>query len=294
MIGWSRGAVTCLRMANWIKEFLGTGFEINIFAIDPVAGLDAGERLRDTYVVPDIVRNYVGVLALDEMRGDFKPQDVARIQVENIANTNIGFLPFPGVHNTVVTMKNSKLPEVTRMVRALAYKFLTYNGTVFSKGEPQYSHSEACKVYADIMLKRDQYAGMFKKNFMNKQMGGVAERAVRHDVQNYVGADSRFFVNEHHRECFQAAYPDIYNYFFTTAIGVPNGKVSTSYQPGSYWGQRLQQFYQAAPNSFELMSKVYNLERRSKPEIWTVSPPGVGAVSVPMPPCVTAVVRTLL
>jgi len=112
--------------------------------------------------------------------------------------------------------------------------------------------------------------------------------------RGYVGADARFFVNEHHRECFQAAYPDIYNYFFTTAIGGPNGKVSTSYMPASYWGQKFQQFYQSDPKSFELMSQVYKLERRMTPAIWTVSTPGVGAVGIPTPPCVTPVVRTLL
>ena len=298
MVGWSRGAVTCLRMANWIKEFLGNGFNINIFAIDPVAGLDAGERLKDTYYIPDIVKNYVGVLALDEARGDFKPQDLARIQVESIMNTNVAFLPFPGVHNTPVAMKNSKLPEVTQMVRFLAYRFLTHFGTLFGQAEPQYSHTQACRLYAKMMLKRDQYAKMFKGKgfggFKNKQMGGVVERTVRQNVQSYVGADARFFVNEHHRECFRVTYPDIYNYFFTTSVGTPNGKVSTSYTAGSQWGQRFQQFFQADPDSADLLSSVYAFERKYPPAVWTVSAPGVGAASIPAPPCVTAVVQTLL
>jgi hypothetical protein len=73
MVGFSRGAVTCLRIANWLQEFLGTQWELNIFAIDPVAGLDAGLKLQDTRRVPKIVKEYVGILAMDELRGDYKP-----------------------------------------------------------------------------------------------------------------------------------------------------------------------------------------------------------------------------
>ncbi|WP_321477233.1 DUF5621 domain-containing protein [uncultured Paludibaculum sp.] len=295
MIGWSRGAVTCLRMANWIKEFLGPGFEINIFAVDPVAGLDAGERLQDTYFVPDNVKNYVGILALDDMRGDFKPQDLSRLVIQNCMITNLAMLPFPGVHNTPVVMKSSKLAEVTRMVRHLAYKFLTTCGTQFKIHEPIYSLVDCCRLYAAMMLKRSQYSKL-GKGFKNSLMGGLIERTVKANVQGYVAADSNFFVNEHHRECFQGAYPDIYNYFFTNTVPNPLGKSTTSFRATDRWAQKLQQFYQIDPDSFELLSSVYTAERKGgvgMPAVWTVSAPGVGAVSVPPPPNVTAAVRML-
>ncbi len=67
-----------------------------------------------------------------------------------------------------------------QMVRLLAYRFLTHFGTLFRQAEPQYSHTPACRLYAKMMLKRDQYAKMFKSKgfggFKNKQMGGVEER----------------------------------------------------------------------------------------------------------------------
>lgn len=295
MIGWSRGAVTCLRMANWIKEFLGPGFEINIFAVDPVAGLDAGARLQDTYYVPDNVKNYVGILALDDMRGDFKPQDLSRLVIQNCMATNLAMLPFPGVHNTPVLMKSSKLPEVTKVVRELAYRFLTVCGSQFKIHEPVYSQIDCCRLYAAMMLKRSEYAKL-GKGFKNSLMGGLMDRSVKTEVQGYVAADSKFFVNEHHRQCFQMAYPEIYNYFFTNTVPNPQGKVTTSFLATDRWAQKLQQFYQSDPDSFELLSSVYTVERNGglgSPAVWTVSGPGVGAMPVPTPPNVTAVVRML-
>lgn len=295
MIGWSRGAVTCLRMANWIKEFLGPGFRVNIFAVDPVAGLDAGGRLHDTYYVPDNVKNYVGILALDDMRGDFKPQDLSRLVIQNCMITDLAMLPFPGVHNTAVVMKSAKLGEVARMVRQLAYRFLTVCGTTFKDHEPTFSLIDSCRLYAAMMLKRDEY-GKMGKGFKNSLMGGLINRNVKTNVQGYVYADAKFFVNEHHRECFQSAYPEIYSYFFTNMVPNPHAKATCSFLATDRWAQKLQQLYQTDQDSFELLANVYSVERKGglgSPAYWTVRAPGAGATGIPCPPNVTAAVRLL-
>ena len=296
MIGWSRGAVTCLRMANWIREFLGPGFAINIFAIDPVAGLDAGVALKDTAVVPRTVKNYVAILALDEMRGDFAPQDLSRISIERPTETKIVFLPFPGVHNTPVMQKDAKLAEVTTVVRHLAFTFLTKHGTTFKKPEPTFAAGQLCELYAAMQQKRDGYKAMMKKGFVATQSGGIAERGVRKDAGSYVHADARYFVNEHHRECLKRAAPDIYNYFFTRNVPNPFNKVTTSYRASDPWGQKFQQFSQSLPKSFDLLSSVYVLERQGgfqSPAIWHAAAPGAGAVSVPAPPLTIGAIQSL-
>jgi hypothetical protein len=301
MVGWSRGAVTCLRMANWIREFLGDGFDVNIFAVDPVAGLDAGERLHDTYFIPSTVKNYVAILAMDEARGDFKPQDMSRMQVANILTTNVAFLPFPGVHNTVVVQKKSGLPEVTSVVRALAYKFLTYFGTGFATPEPTPTLAGMCKLYAAMMLKREQYAKLFKKGFVNKQMGGIVEREVASNVQSYVGADIHFFVNEHHRRCFELSWPQLYAYFFTGRMGAPGTMTSKTHLASSALGQELQQLSQSDAESFELLSTLYGVERKNAggqpgmgTALWKTAGPGVGVAGIPAPPSSAAAVNALL
>ena len=168
MVGWSRGAVTCVRLANWIKEFLGDAWKINIFALDPVPGLDAGEKLADTKVIPDIVADYVAVLAMDEARGDFHPQDLSRITVQDEMKTRVSFLPFPGVHNTVVLQRQPTLPEVTAMVRHLAYKFLSDRGTEFKSSETLLNTQQVCSSYAQMQAKRQSYQGLMKWSFMAK------------------------------------------------------------------------------------------------------------------------------
>ena len=297
MIGWSRGAVTCLRMANWIREFLGPGFEINIFAIDPVAGLDAGVELKDTAVIPRTVRNYVAILALDEMRGDFAPQDLSRIKIEDPTETNVAFLPFPGVHNTPVIEKDAKLAEVTKVVRHLGYKFLTKHGTAFKKAETTFTASQLCELYAAMQQKREGYRAMMKKDVEARLSGGIVERGVRQHAASYVHADAKFFINEHHRECMKRAAPDVYNYFFTKGVPNPLNKATTSYRASDPWGQRFQQFFQSLPESFKVLSNVYLVEREggvASPAVWRVSAPGVGAGNIPAPPLTTGAVQSLL
>jgi len=297
MIGWSRGAVTCLRMANWIKEFLGNGISINIFAIDPVAGLDAGEKLKDTYTVPDIVKQYLGILMLDEMRGDFKPQDLSRIQTTDPTQSKVAFLPFPGVHNTPVKTKDAGLGEVTRVVRALACKFLSSHGTQFQEAEATYTNHQMCEMYAEAVLKRAGYKGMMSTNLKAKLSGGLEDRAIRAEASNYVSADAAYFINEHHRMCFQATAQDVYNYFFTHNVANPLHKATTAYKSTDNWGQKFQQFSQSFPKSFELLSTVYLLDRQGgvgSPAVWRVSAPGVGAAALALMPGVGAVLQPLL
>jgi hypothetical protein len=296
MVGWSRGAVTCLRMANWIREFLGDGFDCNIFAIDPVAGLDAGARLHDTYFIPPTVRNYIAVLALDEMRGDFQPQDMARMQVANIMTTNVAFLPFPGVHNTVVVQKKGKLPEVTTVVGALAHKFLSTLGTAFKVPLTPPSHANMCRLYARMMSKRKKYAKLMSKGAVNRQMGGLMDRDVKANVQSYVGADVHFFVNEHHRRCFESSWQQTYNYFFTTRNGQPGGMTSHAILATSAIGQELQQLSHNDPDSFGLLAAVYGIEPDTAGGLATFVLPGpaCGVRGIPAPPTSAAAVSILM
>ncbi|HEX4135062.1 MAG TPA: DUF5621 domain-containing protein [Bryobacteraceae bacterium] len=276
MIGWSRGAVTCLRLANWMKEFLGSNWTVNIFAVDPVAGIDAGAKLRDTYEIPDIVKDFVGILAMDEARGDFRPQDLSRLQILDRTKTAVSLLPFPGVHNTVVVNKDSSLPEVTSAVRYLGYKFLSDRGTVFRAPEAVYSQPQLCRLYALMQKKRTGYRSLMNTGFVSGLAGGITPRST---VQMSASIHP-FFVNEHHRVAFKATYPDIYNYFFTTQVPNPFGKVTTSYRASDPWGRNFQQFYQSAPDSFEVLSKFLVAERQGgmgSPAVWKVSAPGSGA-----------------
>ena len=72
MVGWSRGAVTCLKMANKFFEVYEDTITINIFAADPVPGGFTKET-DDVLTIPPNVRNYFAVLAMDDDRANFQP-----------------------------------------------------------------------------------------------------------------------------------------------------------------------------------------------------------------------------
>jgi hypothetical protein len=284
MAGWSRGAVTCLRMANWIKEFLNYGTEINIFAVDPVAGLDAGDKLADTYSVPENVKRYVGILAIDEARGDFPEIGLEKVRVASPEGTSVLFLPFPGVHDHIVkTDTDHKLHGVGKMIKFLACRFLTRLGTAFNEGfEVPMSREQVCNTYATMMLKRPQYAALETRSFVRKQMGGMTTRQVAQHLSQYVYADPGFFVNEHHRACFRSAFPGAYTYFFTGAP--PTGLATKSYRASSQQGGIFQDVYQRSPKSYDLLSARYTLERKGgdpvpgAPAYWSAAAPGVGNI----------------
>ena len=97
LTGHSRGAVTCIKIANLLKAKVAElehqspleqadaelleklkKLELNIFNLDPVAGM-GDKMVRDGRVIPSNVANYMATLQLDEMRRDFKPQDMSRV-----------------------------------------------------------------------------------------------------------------------------------------------------------------------------------------------------------------------
>lgn len=80
IIGWSRGAVTCLKMANKLFEIFEDTLNINIFAIDPVPGGYTTKSL-DMLAIPPNVRNYLAVLALDADGANFQATDRTNIKL---------------------------------------------------------------------------------------------------------------------------------------------------------------------------------------------------------------------
>jgi hypothetical protein len=285
MIGWSRGAVTCIRMANWIEEFFGSGVNVNIFAIDPVAGNDLGLEVADTYIIPPVVKNFIGLICMDDKRGGFKPQDINRLQVTDTKATHFALLPLPGSHDTPVKIgKDANLAEVAEVSRYMGYKFLLGQGSTFSTAETPYSAAQLAEKYASVKGKADGYGKLGKKGVGKAAMGGIIKRDVHIDLDRYISHNSSYFVNEHHVECFKAAFPQVYQLFFTASPPVPAAKAraaSYSVAASSDLGRQLQAFYQEAPASCELLMVLGVLQRRSTgvlgsgPAFWTVKPAGL-------------------
>ena len=129
LTGWSRGGVTCIRIANMLYEVFGDSIRVNIFAYDPVAGQDAGlQPINRT--LPSNVDKFVAILAMHERRKTFKPQDLSRVIVKEPTRTQVTFLPFPGTHGEQV-MSSTHYQEPAQVARSLGYALLQQWGTPF-------------------------------------------------------------------------------------------------------------------------------------------------------------------
>jgi hypothetical protein len=277
MIGWSRGAVTCLKIANALWDPSTTeGFlrdiAINIFAIDPVAGGGAGV-VQDTRLVTPNVKNYIGTLAQDEQRGGFGPQDADRIQILDPQRSNVVLLPFPGKHNTQVRKDGSEIPEVAEIVWYLAWKFLVQFGTEFpARPVSPLTPERICELYGQMMVKREQYHDVRNRGLFARLQGGIQPRTFKRDVSQFV-EHANFFVNQHHRELFEQCFPDVYQWLFTDRIPNPKGFTSTIVKAREAVGQAFQQVCQRSPATFQCLSRL-GVERVDEAVGFRVPAPG--------------------
>ncbi|MEZ4465565.1 MAG: hypothetical protein R3F60_19305 [bacterium] len=221
MAGWSRGGVTSIRIANKLYEVFGNSIECNIIGLDPVAGQDAGVVMDDTRRLPPSVKNYIAILAMNEERRSFAPQDMSRMIIADPSVTTTCFLPMPGKHNEQVMGRSgvAMTPEAN-ISRNLAVAFLRHFGSPFrSIPAPAYVSALAmAQAYAEVRLAVQGHQYRDSSGIGARLVGlGLGRRdfAKTANMNAYVaGGKTSYWVNEHHRACFKAACPDVYRTIF--------------------------------------------------------------------------------
>lgn len=227
IIGWSRGAVTCLKIANKLFEVFEDTLNVNIFAIDPVPG-GYTNRTLDILAIPPNVRNYLAVLALDADGGNFQPTDRSDITLlapksqhgkggnpdslnPQYIKPHVHFLPIPGNHSDVanVNFSHPLVENSAILCRHLAWKFLSLHGTPMAK-EFQLSSDEVSQLYNQMLPKLGEIAKAASKGgWLSPIEGFKTERAVRKHRKEYVH-DPDKYINEHHRLCaLKQDYPAV-------------------------------------------------------------------------------------
>lgn len=137
LMGYSRGAVTCLRIANAVYEdaSLRDLVEFNILAIDPVAG--SGNK-ADWHAcnIPPNVKNYVAPIHLDEPGPTLRAQTLGRARAQDPTQTNVTFLPLYGSHTSAILVREKEGIDdnAAIVLRHIAYDFMTNHGAKF-KGD---------------------------------------------------------------------------------------------------------------------------------------------------------------
>lgn len=165
--GFSRGSVTALEALNILNQMLDkhifdvhenkrkifqenlSKLHILLYANDPVSGF-SDKTLKSRIVIPEIKINYkldahqeemshavpldhIAPIQQDEMRREFKPQDISRREVEDFETVNSIYLPFYGNHSDSMKYKGDNIADCAIINYNLMYQALSSHGTQFTK-----------------------------------------------------------------------------------------------------------------------------------------------------------------
>ena len=230
MVGWSRGAVTCIRMAYelfYCDTFDGISIPINIFAVDPVAGGSADSEVQGSILCAN-VKNYFCMLAVNERRSTFAAKTADTLQVMNDDVTSVCYLNFPGIHSDVAKYSG----ETGIVTFHLCAKFLSTFGTIVPDHANWLSNNhKLLQCYFNMALKEkrigttvyqedkktERLIGWKNKNTSIKDRLMSKGRFEDRNIDTLRGvSDSEVFVNVHHELLFKGAYPALYNLIFNS------------------------------------------------------------------------------
>ncbi|MGQ0646379.1 MAG: hypothetical protein ACT4P7_02340 [Gemmatimonadaceae bacterium] len=208
MCGWSRGGVTCTKISKQL--YLDPALRhipVNIFAIDPVPGSagPAGNHAWKQIELTGNVENYYVVFAQHDSRAAFAPS------YPNVSgSTTVTVEIMPGSHSVVAEEKPG-LEEAAQIVYDLAKRFLQLHGTSFTSKQ-LLTASELINRYAKVQIDFGLYREKAKPDpgWLKRKLGISPDRTIKDDKGTKIG-EMRiervgFFVNEHHRDLFQAKY----------------------------------------------------------------------------------------
>jgi hypothetical protein len=211
LVGWSRGAVTCIMLAHAIREagFMfgahgnklpNTPVEINIFAFDPVPGgwndfkanetFDSSGRVGSPDRLPENVVNFRSVLMENNESKLFKC--VCPGEFRGALGGYMEY-PLPGRHSDCVKFNKADNP-VGIMGLHLCQQFLKEFDTQ-GTFDRILNASEVLELYAQMRLK------------VGGDKGKIAK--ARGNIQNYKRKDV-FYMNGHHFEILQRTWPNLH------------------------------------------------------------------------------------
>lgn len=209
MLGWSRGAVTCIRIAYKLFQSQDVNLRnipIRIFAVDPVAGFGHNKEADAKTLTPN-VHFYLATLATGETRRFFKPIAGDRLVIQDPLTTKAWVVPMPGHHSD--TAKNNN--NIGKLVFNLAYRFLNSCLTpVPAMRHYMLGNLAAWRLYEELIVGA---AGVHTTSTLSKiLMGGVGYKRSEEATQHSLG--EIFFPNYHARKLMEGAYPVTYDAYF--------------------------------------------------------------------------------
>ena len=198
MCGWSRGAITCHKLAHALMEDPDTSrIKVNIFAFDPVPG--PGNFVAANITLPPNVSRYAVVQMEDERRKIMEPMRFDEMRAGDHGFKKFSYYAMPGQHNTGVVMNAT---PVGNICWSLAVHFLQRNDTVLPDLQP-FTPVRYVEEYA--FVRRDLKS---LRNLHGGILGKMKEAARKRRIAN-IFRDHHFFINEHHEHVFRKVFPAV-------------------------------------------------------------------------------------
>ncbi|MEO1616442.1 MAG: hypothetical protein AAFV88_11370 [Planctomycetota bacterium] len=212
LAGWSRGAITCLKIANrlYLKHNqLSRMVRFNIYGIDPVpgGGVTPGANVvnnpmwRKLKTTPNI-KTCSLIYAQHDNTGMFRELFLPYVPQMRHSYTETEVEVMPGNHSEMVE-QSERNPEAHNLVMNLAKKFLSERGTNF-RDNTQLGDDDILDKYATIYDGYRRIGGKARE----RKMIGIKKKSKRTD---FVLRPNKppFFINWQHREVFTQRFPHV-------------------------------------------------------------------------------------
>lgn len=210
MVGWSRGAVTCVRLAQALNESPSlSGIDVNIFGGDPVPGFGRHQDWggNKEYAITRNVKAFLHVMAMD-VRGMMGPLFRPLLpRKTDGSGATVGMIPMPGEHSEVVMTEKGEPGELTM---DLAIRFLQVHGSDYLDAEFTQHRRLALEQIAgryDRIMDAVSHGSSYPVSSAYQQ-DGVSRRTRPSEfvgLTQFTGPDfesdfrNRRFINYHHR-----------------------------------------------------------------------------------------------
>ena len=221
LIGWSRGAVTCIMLSHSIQSAgfteLNPNIRVNVFAFDPVPGSKNDFAVKGTFEstgrtgTPDelapCVASYESILhekIKKYLKGPIKKDKnfvcaVPSYTGHNQHRTPQVTYPMPGGHGDSGKYNESEGGgPIGRIGIHLAQDFMTRHGTEYTVNHLR-TNTELCEDYAQVRLAYTEKGSMAKK----------APSQYRKDVVKNAFRDDDFYINHHHHGLVEQTFPHL-------------------------------------------------------------------------------------
>jgi hypothetical protein len=212
MAGWSRGAVTCYKIANTMsRDAELKSIPVNIFAIDPVpgsSGVGNKEMWQDLELTPN-VSNCTVIIAWHDSRRAFAPVITPRNRVP--AGCTYTVYIMPGNHSSIVEEK-AGVVEAAQIVKDMAMRFLRKFHTHFTD-KFQLSAGEIIEKYAIIAKNFGSYQELAGRYFTSRIIVTQDSKGKSIDSMKLTPErkEGQFFINDHHKELYLELYPKLFH-----------------------------------------------------------------------------------